>query len=145
MHRREFLQGVSSIAVMLATPQIWAAWPSEAFYSKSIADVLKAYFSELKPVMSDAVQLKISSLAENGAVVPVNVATDLPQVKAMAILVQQNPFPLSAVHEFSEHSLPFLSLRLKLAESSKVTALVYSQNQLYIKEKFVEVTIGGCG
>ena len=142
MHRREFLQGLSSVALILAVPRLWATWPQQAFFSESIADVLRTYFSGMKPEASDLIQLKIPSLAENGAVVPVNVATDIKQVEAIAIIVQQNPFPLSAVHEFREQSLPFLSLRLKLAESSKVMALVYSQNRLYMKEKFVEVTIG---
>jgi sulfur-oxidizing protein SoxY len=145
MHRREFVRCLTGLAVLMSVPRLFAAWPKNAFSASTINGALENYFPDLKPQHSDAIFLKLPSMAENGAVVPVNIETDLLKVHAMAVLVAQNPFPLSAVYEMSAHALPFVSLRLKLAESSSVIAVVYSEGQLYMTKKFVEVTIGGCG
>jgi sulfur-oxidizing protein SoxY len=45
----------------------------------------------------------------------------------------------------SPKSLPSVSVRIKMGESSEVRALVMAGGNLYSTTKEVKVTIGGCG
>ena len=65
-------------------------WPADAFKQKSEADALKALYGKIAEV-SDKVNLDAPEIAENGAVVPIAVASTLPNVTGIAILVLENP------------------------------------------------------
>ena len=68
-------------------------WPADAFKQKSEADALKALYGKSAEA-SDKVNLDAPEIAENGAVVPIAVASTLPDVTGIAILVLENPFTL---------------------------------------------------
>ena len=89
--------------------------------------------------------MKIPDIAENGAVVPVTIKTDLENVESISIVVVNNPTPLAASFIMSPRSVPTISVRIKMGESSQVVALVKSGGAVYSTTKEVKVTIGGCG
>jgi sulfur-oxidizing protein SoxY len=119
-------------------------WPQDAFKQKSEADALKALYGK-SPEASDKVNLDAPEIAENGAVVPIAVATTLPKVTSIAILVLENPFTLAATYKIPEGTEPSVANRLKMAKTSKVVAVVESDGKLYSASKEVKVTVGGCG
>lgn len=88
---------------------------------------------------------RLPKIAENGAVVPISVETSLKNVDKISILVERNPFPLSAEFYLSLGVYPKVSARLKMAKSSNVIAIVEAEGKLYRKTQFVKVTVGGCG
>ena len=60
-------------------------------------------------------------------------------------MVENNPTPLVAMFELSPQSVPDISVRIKMGESSKVQTVVKAGGKLYSASKEVKVTIGGCG
>lgn len=96
----------------------------------------------------DSRKIKISRLprvAENGAFVPITINSSLDNVEKVYILVEKNPFPLSAEFSLSTAVLPRVSARLKIAETCDVFVIIKAKEKLYRISKSVEVTVGGCG
>src|SRR5690606_23269489 len=92
------------------------------------------------------IDLQTPEIADNGAQVPVSVYSHIPDTAQIVLLVEKNPFPLAASFNFPEGTEPAIQTRVKMAESSRVLALVRtSQGKLYMTAKETRVTLGGCG
>ena len=120
------------------------AWPEKAFSAKGEAEALKVLYGKTGEP-SDKVNLDAPEIAENGAVVPIAVASTLPNVTGIAILVLENPNTLAAAYKIPEGTEASVASRLKMAKTSKVMAVVESGGKLYTATKEVKVTVGGCG
>jgi sulfur-oxidizing protein SoxY len=145
LQRRALLRSLLTAAAVLAIPRwLFAARPDKAFDEKSAESVISSLFDG--PVTeSDQVTLKIPDIAENGAVVPVTVSTDLADVESISVIVDNNPTPLAAMFELSPQSVADVSIRIKMGESSVVRTVVKAGGKFYSASKEVKVTIGGCG
>ena len=143
--RRMLLKGLMAAAALAAAP-VWAFTRNKAAFEATEPEAaLKALFGD-KPVSDSAeVSLKVPDIAENGAVVPVTIATSLAGVKSMSVVVAANPNPLSASFTLLEGANPEISTRIKMGESSDVIAVVETDAGLFSARKNVKVTIGGCG
>ena len=93
---------------------------------------------------SDQITLKLPAIADDGAVVPVTISTTLENAETISIVVRNNPRPLAASFAIPPDTLPEISCRIKMAESSDVTAVVTTADGTYSTAKSVRVTIGGC-
>jgi len=145
LQRRALMKSLLAAAAVLAVPRwLFAARPDKAFDEKNADAVMKDLFDS-EFTESDQVTLKIPDIAENGAVVPVTVTTDLPNVESISVIVENNPTPLAAMFALSPQSIPEVSIRIKMGESSVVRAIVKTDKNLYSASKEVKVTIGGCG
>ncbi len=145
VHRRLVLKSMAALGAIVAWPRmLWAARPDSAFASNSADEAIAELFGQVA-VDSDQVTMKIPDIAENGAVVPVTVSTDLSDVESISIVVVNNPTPLAASFNLTARSLPSVAVRIKMGESSEVQALVMAGGNLYRTSKEVKVTIGGCG
>ncbi len=113
------------------------------FEATSMEDVLRALGST--PIDSDAIDLVLPDLSENGAIVPVSVASSLEGTRRIALLVESNPFPLAARFDIAPSTEPFVSTRLKLAQSGTVVAIVEANGRLYSMSRDTRVVLGGCG
>ena len=119
-------------------------YPEEAFKAKSEADAIKALYGKTAEA-SDKVKMDAPEIAENGAVVPISVSSTLADVTSISILVAENPFPLTALYKVPAGTSPLAGSRIKMAKTSKVTALVEAGGKIYSATKEVKVTVGGCG
>jgi sulfur-oxidizing protein SoxY len=119
-------------------------WPKDAFSQKTEAAAVKALYNTT-PEPSDKVTLDAPEIAENGAVVPISVATTLPGVTSISIVVSENPFPLTAHYAIPPGTSATVANRLKMAKTSKVIALVAAGGKVFSASKEVKVTVGGCG
>jgi sulfur-oxidizing protein SoxY len=151
LSRRLILQGAGSVALIgfgLGTgPALAAAndkYPEDAFKQKSDADAIKALYGKTAEA-SDKVKLDAPEIAENGAVVPIAVATTLTNVTSISFLVSENPNALAASYIIPEGTVPAVANRLKMAKTCNVIAIVESGGKLYSATKEVKVTVGGCG
>jgi sulfur-oxidizing protein SoxY len=122
-----------------------AAWPQAAFTAKSVADALGALGEGGESAESAQIKIKAPDIAENGAVVPVTVSTDLGSVDSISILAEQNNNPLTSRYELGAQTEGYVSTRIKMGKTSQVLAVVNSGGKLYRASKEVKVTIGGCG
>jgi sulfur-oxidizing protein SoxY len=148
--RRDILKRSATVAGLLAAtglfPQyVLAAWNKNAFDAKSIADAVKAYGASA-PTESKDVTLTAPDIAENGAVVPMTIATTLPNVKQMLLLVEKNPSALVAKFDVSDAVEPNFVTRAKMGQSSDVYAVaITTDGKAHFAKKEVKVTLGGCG
>lgn len=94
---------------------------------------------------TDAIQLDVPQLAENGAIVPLTIESHLPDTRRLLIFAEKNPGPLLAEFHFEPGVSPWASLRVKLNESGPVLLIAESEGQYYGTETTVKVLLGGCG
>lgn len=149
MKRRTVLKGsLGALALAgsgLLPRSVLAAWPEAAFTAHDKAAAIKELFGGETPVVSEAVSIKAPDIAENGAVVPVTVEVNAPGVRSIAILASANQVPLIASFTFAAGAQPFVSTRIKMAETADVVAVAQTDNGLLMAAKNVKVTVGGCG
>ena len=117
----------------------------DAFSAETEVNALAEFFPGLEVTPSDAITIGVHDLVENGAVVPVKIKTDLPNVESITILVEKNPNPLIANFNLSPECEGFVATRIKVGEPSTITAIIKSDGKLFSTKKFVEVIEGGCG
>jgi sulfur-oxidizing protein SoxY len=148
-NRRETLKQSLAVAGLLGAtglfPQHAFAFNRAAFDAKNIADAVKAYGASA-PVESKDVSLTAPDIAENGAVVPMAVASTLPNLKHLLVLVEKNPNALVAKFDLSEAVEPNFATRAKMGQTSDVFAVAITKdNKAFFTKKEVKVTLGGCG
>lgn len=146
--RREMLRVSAVVSLMAAAGLIGEAqaaeWNKAAFEGKSVNDVIKALGGGA-PEKSDAIAFNAPDIAENGAVVPVAVTSNLPDTEQIAILVEKNPNTLAADFVIPAGTEPFVSTRVKMGQTSVVHAAVKAGGKWYVASKEIKVTLGGCG
>ncbi len=152
--RREWMQsrgGVALVAVLAAAGWLKPArgetqpWNSAAFDSHSDGDALKALGSGGPTPSKDIVFFQTPEIAENGAVVPIGVTSNIPKTESIAILIEKNPNVLAAVFDIPSGTEPTIATRVKMAQTSNVHALVRADGKYFLATKEVKVTLGGCG
>lgn len=137
-----------AVSAGIMTPQqAWAAqqeWNEKAFEGTDIDSVVEALGGD-SAEDSDKITLTAPDIAENGAVVPVSVSSDLDDTTEISILVPKNPNTLTAYFALPEGTLPDVSTRIKMGETSDIYGLVKADGKYYLAHKEVKVTLGGCG
>lgn len=136
--------GMAVGAGMLAPGAVLAAWNTAAFSAETIGDALKEGLGSDTSTDSAEVTMVVPDSPENGAVVPVEVTTTLPGVQSIALLVEKNPRPLCGSFHPGKRMKPWVSIRVKVSESSEIIAVVKAGDKLYSARQAVKVTIGGC-
>lgn len=146
VQRRGLLQmAVALLAAGLLKPvAALAAWNKAAFQSKSLADAMKSLGSPAAETSKDIV-IEAPQIAENGAVVPIEITSNVPGTTSLAVLVEKNPYPLVARFDFAEGALPYVKINAKMGETSDVRVIATAGGKHYQATKEIKVTIGGCG
>jgi sulfur-oxidizing protein SoxY len=98
-----------------------------------------------KPADCNDIVVTAPDIAENGAVVPVTAASNLPKTESIAFLIENNPSMLAASFLVPEGTLPIVTTRVKMARTSNVSVLVKADGKFYVATKEIKVTLGGCG
>jgi sulfur-oxidizing protein SoxY len=151
--RRDFLKSMGAVSAMMAlfsagllkSGELFAAtWNNLAFTAKDTGDAMKnaGYGGAVE---SADIMIKAPNIAENGAVVPIEVTSNIPGTSSIAIFVEKNPNPMIADFEFTNGAEPFIATRVKMASTSIVRAAVKADGKVYTNTREVKVTIGGCG
>ena len=150
--RRTALKGVwafgalaGAVAAGLLSPaRAFAAGNKGAFEAKSVVDAMKALgVTNAEP--SQEIQIRAPDIAENGAVVPIDITSNVPGTTAISVFIEKNPFPYTGTFDVSQGVAPYVHLRVKIGESSPVRVVVAAGGRYYTSVKEVKVTIGGCG
>ena len=148
--RRDMMKHSALVAGLLAvalplSAQAQAAFNRAAFDAKSMDEMLKA-LGLGKPTESKEVTLTGPDIAENGAVVPLGVASTAAGVKRLLLLVEKNPNILAASFDVSDAVEASMSTRVKMGQTSNVFAVaITGDNKVLFAQKEVKVTLGGCG
>jgi sulfur-oxidizing protein SoxY len=149
--RRQTIKAGSSLALVAAAisagvlpTSAFADWNKAAFEAKNMADVLKAMGGASAEKSADIV-ITAPDIAENGAVVPVAVASKIAGTQSISILVEKNPSSLAAEFDILPGTEPNVGTRVKMGQSSNIHAVVKAGGKYYVATKEVKVTLGGCG
>ncbi len=148
MNRRNFLGlGLGALAVSMVPSTVSAVdfreTKPKAWTATKVEDAMKELFGTAKTT-EGKVDLKAPDIAENGAVIPVTVSSDLEGSK-VAVFQDANPESTVAVFTVPKGGIIDYSIRIKMAKTGNVTAVVQKGDKLYSSSKLVKVTIGGCG
>lgn len=150
--RRDTLKAGGGIGVLgllaaagLIKPELAeAAWNKSAFEANKMDDAMAAIGAG-KPAESADIQITAPDIAENGAVVPVGVASKIPNTESIAILIEKNPAMLAASFDIPQGTVADVQTRVKMGQTSDVYAVVKADGKFYMAKKEVKVTLGGCG
>ncbi len=155
MQRRDALKkggGISMLTLLAAAGWLapgeamaQAVWNKAAFDTKTMDETMKALGGSAPAQSKDITFVQTPDIAENGAVVPIAIASAIPKTEAIAILVEKNPNMLVAMFELPAGTEPAISTRMKMGQSSNVYALVKADGKFYVASKEIKVTLGGCG
>ncbi len=136
----------AAIGAGLLTPKAAvAAWAKAAFEAKDVNVALSSAMGSSDTTTTDKIKLKAPDIAENGAVVPITVTSNIDGTSSMSILVPKNAQPLTSTYTFGSNTQGYISTRVKMGKTSDVIAVVKANGKLYSTKKEVKVTIGGCG
>ena len=138
------LAGVLAGGLMKPLAALAATWNKQACAAKSPGDALKSLGTAAAEA-SNAITIEAPQIAENGAVVPVEITSNIPGTTSIAVLVEKNPYPLVAKFDFVEGALPFVKINAKMGETSDVRVIATAGGKHYQATKEIKVTIGGCG
>lgn len=150
--RRNVLKGaagagtvaVAVAAGLLKPTMAMAVAPRSAFEAKSVGDAMKD-MGVSSPADSKDIVVKAPDIAENGAVVPVEVSSSIPGTTSIAIIAEKNVTPLVAQFDLMGGTEGFISTRIKMGATALIRAVVTAGGKNYTAAKEVKVTIGGCG
>jgi sulfur-oxidizing protein SoxY len=150
INRRQTLQAglsASTLGLLLSSGIITAAQAQSTNKNSFEAKTLKEAMASLGAGAETSGKITITSpdIAENGAVVPVGVSSDLAGITDIYILVEKNPFPLSATFGIPAGTEANVQTRVKMGQSSNIHAVVKANGKLYAAVKETKVTLGGCG
>lgn len=153
VYRRTFLKSALGAIVAAAAAALgWppprraraADWPRDAYAAETVSDALRNLYGTDRAKASRAVKIHAPPQVENGAIVPVSVSTNLPNVRAISILVEKNPRPLAA-HLALTGGAPYFAVNVKMAATSIVHFVVDSGGTLYAGRRTIRITVGGYG
>jgi len=139
--------GTVAIAVaagLLKPTQALAGVPRSAFEARNVADVMKG-LGVSAPADSGDITLNVPDIAENGALIPVEITSGIAGTTAIALIAEKNATPLVANFNFFGDTQGFVSTRIKMSQTALIRAVVTADGKSYTVAKEVKVTIGGCG
>lgn len=144
MQRRNFLLGLIS-AVLLTPLHAFAALWNKAAFEAVMLDDASEKLQINHEVPTEDIQVSAPDMAENGAIVQVEIRSNIPNTESLMILVEKNPTPLIAHYKFSNGAEPFIVTRIKMAETSDIKVVAKVGNQYFTNAKNVVVLENGCG
>ena len=148
MHRRNFVLSLLSLLVLspisALAEAISQSWNKAAFETAKINEAIKNLAINNETV-SKEIKIIAPDRAENGAIVQVEIRSNLPNTESIAILVEKNPTPLIATFNFKNGAEPYVITRIKMAETSDIKIIVKADGQYFTNAKNVVVLENGCG
>lgn len=150
--RRLFLKGAGATGGLMAAiaagalrpRRVFAAeWNGAAFEAKNLAAAMRG-MGIVNPLESSDVLLKAPQIAEDGAVVDIEVSSRVPGTQKLSVFIDKNPSPLAAHFDVSGGALPTIALRVKMAQTSMVRVVAHTEGQSHFTAREVQVTLGGC-
>lgn len=150
MRRRDFANYFARLAGtwllnLVVGKSAWPAWNAEAFASGDYARRFDVLFAGQSVIDSREISLDLPAIAENGAVVPIVISSELDGIDQLYLWVEKNPTPLAARFELSPSVVVFVSARIKMAESCNVVVLARQGSRWLRNRQWVQVMQGGCG
>ncbi|MEQ1765952.1 MAG: thiosulfate oxidation carrier protein SoxY [Methylotenera sp.] len=147
MQRRNFLTllfGAAAALFWMPINAVATAWNRAAFETTKLNEATSS-LGIIEEIASDAILINAPDKAENGAIVQIEVKSNIVNTETISILVEKNPTPLIAHFKFGHGAEPFVVTRIKMAETSDVKIIVKAGSNYFTNAKNVIVLENGCG
>ena len=144
MDKRRFLMGLLTVLFAAPINALAALWNKAAFETTHL-DEATSRLNITDASTSQAIEIIAPDLAENGAIVQVEIQSNIANTESITILVGKNPTPLIAAFNFSNGAMPFVVTRIKMAETSDIKVVVKAGNEYFTHSRNVVVLENGCG
>jgi sulfur-oxidizing protein SoxY len=147
--RRVFLHSaIALISSLLIPNKVFSRWDSNAYNKVDITDSIFSIGvtnpGDLREA-SDAIDISVPKIAENGAIVPITVRSKILDTERIFVFAEKNPQPLVSDYIITKGVEPFVASRIKMSETAFVHVIVLAKGTFYRAARQVKVTIGGCG
>lgn len=143
--RRQFVRAALATGALAAGCSVSrASWPTGAFTAHEADAALDELLGSSEFKSSHRIRLSTPDTAENGAIVPVTVTTDLEGVESISLIATRNPHPLTSSYIIPSGTSAYVSTRIKMQETADIIAIVKADGRYYGRRKRVVVAAGGC-
>jgi thiosulfate oxidation carrier complex protein SoxZ len=150
LRRRELLKRIGTAAAtaaaglgVLHTPRVHGTSPAAAFDARRLSHAYAALGIDL-PAPTGHIRIQAPQIAENSAFVEVEIESTLDGTDALWLFADRNPWPLIAMFDVSRGALPWVSLRIRVAESSSLRVVARAAGRHHAAAREVQVVLGGC-
>ncbi len=150
MERRDFLglgtaMSLAFAAGVIKPSEVFGAdWDGTLPDAKTVAAAVAAMGGG-SVMDSNLITLSGPELVGSGFVVPLSMESKIPKTDLMAIFVQKNPTPMTAVFELPPGTDATLSTRIKMGETSTIYGIVRAEGNFYVGSTMIKVRAGGGG
>lgn len=142
--RRSLVRGVLAVMVAVLAPlKAWAARNNVAFDTKLLEEGIAAIGAD-GAIETDRIVFKAPDIAENSAIVHLEIQSLLPQTATIWLFAEKNPQPLVAQFDLLPGLEPYVAVRIKMADSAFLRVVVKAADRFYFVRRETKVTIGGC-
>lgn len=150
LHRRKALKQlvVAAAGTTCVALGLWksratraAEWPRDAYSASTVADALRNLYGTAETTASSAIKVRAPMRVQSGSVVPVSISVNLPDVRAISILIEKNS-PLLAAHINLSGAVAFFAINVRVTSTSDVRIVVYAGGKLYAPKQNVGVSVG---
>ena len=141
--RRLLLQAAVAAPVLALIRPAFSSLP-KSFEAKTLDAALAELTGGQDIQDHPDIELDVPDIAEDSGKVPIQVYAPLPGAEKISILIESNPVPLISVSHIQGQAEPYVSLRVKMRETSRVIALVHTPDGIFQAAREVSVTAGGC-
>ncbi len=142
--RRSLVRGVLAVMVAVLAPlKAWAARNNVAFDTKLLEEGIAAIGAD-GAIETDRIVFKAPDIAENSAIVHLEIQSLLPQTETIWLFAEKNPQPLVAQFDLLPGLEPYVAVRIKMADSAFLRVVVKAADRFYFVRRETKVTIGGC-
>ena len=133
-------------ALALLPQSAWATAPAD----DALAAAIRAAIGDIEPI-DGGIELRLPTLAENGAQVPLSVLVDSPMtdddhVTTIHVFATANPTPgIASFHLFPGIARAEIHTRIRVAEAQSIIVLArHSDGRIHRTSAHLSVTRGGC-
>lgn len=142
--RRAVLRaGAAAAIVILAPLEAWAARNNAAFDTKALDEGIAA-IGAAGAIETDQIVFRAPDIAENSAIVHLEIQSLLPDTRTIWLFAEKNPQPLVAQFDLLPGLEPYIAVRIKMADSAFLRVVVRAADRFYVVRRETKVTIGGC-
>jgi sulfur-oxidizing protein SoxY len=150
MQRRKFIRYIASMLSAALTDALickpaWSAWRSDLFGSGDFRSKFALVSANHPIIDSQDISLTLPQIAEDGAVVPIIISSELDNIDTIYVWIEKNPTPLAASFQLSPSITTHITARIKMAESCNVIVLARQGEHWLRCQQWVQVMRGGCG
>ena len=142
--RRGLLRATLAVVFAIIVPlKAWAARNAAAFDTRMLEEGVAAIGAN-SAIETDRIVFKAPDIAENSAIVHLEIQSLLPQTETIWLFAEKNPQPLVAQFDLLPGLEPFIAVRIKMADSAFLRVVVKAADRFYFVRRETKVTIGGC-